>query len=98
MSKVIDITDKLNFEENPKIKIKDIELEIDASAENMLKVMGLASDNPTAKDVDEMCKIIFTKKSLEELLRLKLNFKDYQLVVMSAIDIAVGNTEGEEGE
>ena len=98
MSKVIDITEKLNFEENPKVKIKDLELEIDASAENMLKVMGLASDNPTAKDVEEMCKIIFTKEAQKELSQLKLNFKDYQMVVMSAIDVAVGNTEGEEGE
>ena len=30
MSKVVDITDKLDFEENPKIKIKDAELEADA--------------------------------------------------------------------
>ena len=26
MSKVIDITEKLNFEENPKLKIKDAEI------------------------------------------------------------------------
>ena len=57
MSKVVDITDKLDFEENPKIKIKDAELEADASAENMLKVLGLVSDNPTAEDVIKMCEI-----------------------------------------
>ena len=45
-----------------------------------------------------MCKIIFTKEAQKELSQLKLNFKDYQMVVMSAIDVAVGNTEGEEGE
>ena len=44
MSKIIDITDKLDFEENPRLKVKDIELEVDASAENLLKVMGLATD------------------------------------------------------
>ena len=63
MSKIIDITDKLDFEENPRLKVKDIELEVDASAENLLKVMGLATDEPTAKDVLEMCEIIFTKES-----------------------------------
>ena len=59
MSKIIDITNKLAFEDNPRLKIKDTELEIDATAENMLKVMGLVSDRPTAKDVEELCKIIF---------------------------------------
>ena len=44
MSKIIDITNKLAFEDNPRLKIKDTELEIDATAENMLKVMGLVSD------------------------------------------------------
>lgn len=39
MSKIIDITNKLAFEDNPRLKIKDTELEIDATAENMLKVM-----------------------------------------------------------
>ena len=37
MSKVIDITEKLNFEENPKIKIKDLELEIDVKGHGTCK-------------------------------------------------------------
>lgn len=96
MSKVIDITDKLNFEENPVLKVKDVELEIDASAENMLKVMGLVSDNPTAKDVEEMCQIIFTPNAQKKLSSLTLNFKDYQTVVMAAINVATGNDVDEE--
>lgn len=95
MSKILDITDKLSFEENPKIKIKDVELEIDASAENLLKVMAHASDDPSVKDVMEMCKFIFTKESKEKLDGLKLNFTDYAEVVMSAIGLASGNSDEE---
>lgn len=95
MSKIIDITDKLSFEENPRIKIKDVELEIDASAENLLKVMAHATDNPSVKDVMEMCELIFTKTSKKDLDNLKLNFEDYAQVVMAAVGLASGNSEEE---
>ena len=39
MGKVIDITDKLKFEESPRIKIKDIEVRLNDDATTMLKVM-----------------------------------------------------------
>lgn len=95
MSKIIDITDKLNFEENPKIKVKDVELEINASAENMVKVMALASDDSNVKNIVEMCNFIFTKSSKKKLDSLKLNFQDFTSVVNIALDVAVGNDEEE---
>lgn len=97
MSKIIDITDKLNFEENPKIKIKNVELEINASAENVLKVMGLA-DSPSISDVAEMCNILFVPESKEKLDELKLNFADYKTVVSAAIAAASGSEDEESGE
>lgn len=39
MSKVIDITEKLNFEENPKLKIKDAEIEVNTDATTVLTLM-----------------------------------------------------------
>lgn len=95
MSKILDITDKLSFEENPKIKIKDVELEVDASAENLLKVMAHVTDNPSVSDVMEMCELIFTKESKKDLDALKLIFADYANVVMAAIGLASGNSEEE---
>ena len=95
MSRILDITDKLSFEENPKIKIRDVELEVDASAENLLKVMAYVSDEPSIADVVEMCDLIFTKKSKEDLDALKLQFTDYAEVVMAAINLASGNSEEE---
>ena len=43
MAKVVDITDKLSFDENPKIKIKGVEYEVNADARTMLEIMGLFS-------------------------------------------------------
>ncbi|MCR5835964.1 MAG: hypothetical protein K6G88_05635 [Lachnospiraceae bacterium] len=96
MSKIIDITDKLNFEENPVIRVKGVDLEVDASAENVLKVMGLASDSPSIQDVEEMCKTVFTEESSLKLRELNLNFDDYSTVVMTAIGVASGTDEEDE--
>lgn len=40
MVKKVDITEKLNFDENPKMVIKGVEIEVNADAETMLKIMG----------------------------------------------------------
>ena len=47
MSKVVNITDKLNFEENPALQIGDMTVEVHADAETVLRLMG------TFKDKDE---------------------------------------------
>ena len=44
MSKVIDITEKLNFEENPKLKIKDAEIEVNTDATTVLTLMQTIGD------------------------------------------------------
>ena len=40
MAKIIDITEKLDFDTNPKIAIKGKEIEVNADAETVLKIMG----------------------------------------------------------
>ena len=40
MAKVVDITSKLEFDGNPKLRIKDKEIEVIADAPTMLKVMN----------------------------------------------------------
>ena len=42
MGKVIDITEKLSFEDNPKLKVKGKVFEVNADASTMLKVMQLS--------------------------------------------------------
>ena len=45
MSKLIDITDKLNFEEKPSVRVKNVDLAINNDAVSMLKVAALFEDN-----------------------------------------------------
>ncbi len=60
--KIVDITDKLSFDENPKIKLKDTEVEVNGDAATMLKIMGLLGDNenPGPKEVMAMYELMFS--------------------------------------
>lgn len=97
MAKVIDITDKLDFDSNPKIAIKGKEYEVNADAETVLKIMGLFGDNDgmSAKDVMNAYNLIFSEKERNAIAKLKLQFSDFQTVVMTAVNLITGNEESQ---
>lgn len=98
MGRIVDITEKLDFDSNPKIKIKGKEFEVDANAETVLKVMGLFGPNgemsPNA--VAKMYELMFSEADRKEIAKLKLKFNDFQTFVETAIDLITGT--GEQGE
>ena len=59
MGKVVDITEKLSFDGNPYLMIKDKKLEVNADAPTMLKVMGVLSvGEPGPKEIMEMIELM----------------------------------------
>lgn len=95
MAKIVDITNKLDFDANPKLIIKGKEYEVNADAETVLKVMGEISsiDKIAPKSVVKMYELIFSEGARKDIAKLKLQFNDFQKVVESAIDLIVGNDE-----
>lgn len=95
MGKVVDITEKLGFEENPKLKVKDVELEVNTDAKTVLQIMGIIGngEDVTPDQILEMCELIFTEDAKEKLDGLQLNFDDYQTVVGCAINLVTGEEE-----
>lgn len=100
MSKVVDITDKLKFEENPALIIKGKKLEVNADAVTMIQVMGEIGDTEdvTPKTISKLCSLIFTAKAQKELEKLHLKFNDYTTVVQEAIGLISGDDEEDQGE
>lgn len=96
MAKIVDITDKLSFDGNPRMIIRGRELEVRSDAPTMLKVMSLISQNPGAKEIMETYELIFSEHDREKIDGLGLSFDDFVVVVMSAIDLITGG--GNEGE
>lgn len=98
MAKTIDITDKLAFDENPKLVIKGKELEVNADATTVLKIMGILGDgdNVQPSDVVKMYELIFSDADRKKIDKMKLQFSDFQTLVFSAISLITGEEESGE--
>ena len=95
MAKVVDITDKLTFEENPSLEIKGKTIEVNADAPTMLKVMGLmGKEDPGIQEIMEAFSLMFPEKSKKELDKLKLSFRDLIVVVQEAVQLIAGDGDG----
>ena len=97
MARIVDITDKLTFDSNPAIVIKGKELEVNADAPTMLKVMGLVGGDAGPKEIITMYDLMFPDKSRKELDKMKLCFKDLVTVVNAAVSLITGE-ESDQGE
>ena len=101
MSKIIDITNKLNFEEKPIIKVKDVEISANNDAVTMLKVVALFDNDGKGfdvKDVLTMYNLLFDEKNQKKIEDLKLDFNDFSTLVMESAQMIANNEEEIEGE
>ena len=97
MAKVVDITDKLSFDGNPKLVIEGTELEVNADAPTMPKVMGLLDmKDINPKDVMKAFNMLIPEESRKKIEKMKLSFADLMVVVQEAVDLVVGDASGGE--
>lgn len=98
MAKIVDITDKLDFDSNPKIMIKGKEYEVNSDAETVLKVMGILSEEgESPKAITHIYELIFSEKARNAIKKLNLQFKDLRTVIETAIDLIM-DEEDQQGE
>lgn len=92
MAKVVDITDKLSFDENPALVIKGKRLEVNADAPTMLKIMNLmTAAGVEIEQIGEAYELVFPEKSRKEIDKLKLSVNDWTTVVMEAMNLILGD-------
>ncbi len=97
MAKIIDITDKLSFENERSLVIKDQEIKLNADAPTVLKLMAAMSESDGPQQVLTMYTMIFPEESREIIDGMKLSFEDFKTVVMEAASLVVGG-DGAAGE
>ena len=89
--KKYNLTDKMSFNVNPKIIIKDTELTVKADAKTMLKLVEISEN---AKDdfaaTMKGYELIFSKKDREKIEALELSASDFALLIQTAVTIAAG--------
>lgn len=97
MSKIIDITDKLSFEEKPKFTVKGIEFEANNDAITIVKVSAVLEEVESPKDILNAFELLFDKENQEKIESLKLSLEDFMTLVMSVATSVMNNTD-EQGE
>lgn len=93
MAKKVDITEKLSFDGNPVLVVKGHDLEVNADAATVLKVMGVLGEESTPKQVLDMYNLIFPDKTRKKIENLKLSFNDLQILVSSALNLITGEAD-----
>ena len=96
MGKRVDITDKLKFEQNPVLRIRDMELEVNADAKTMLEIMGLFKGRSEIEAATEAMEKLFGEKDQKKLESLNLSFRDYMAVISEAMNLIQGDGQGEQ--
>ena len=99
MAKIINITEQLNFEDKPKLKIKNITIEVDDSATNALKLMEImsnAGENPTINDLNSMYHAVFSEADRAKIDKLSLNINDFSVLINAAMSLITGDQEAGE--
>ena len=67
MAKIVDISEKLSFDENPILKIGDLEVEVNSDAETMLKLMGTLDKGENMSAVKKSMELLFEKGAVEKI-------------------------------
>lgn len=102
MAKVVDITEKLSFDENPVMKIGTLEVEVNSDAETMLRLMGVFNSKEDLRAVMEALNLIFKPKDIKAICNLKKDGKklaasSLMAIVQEAMVLVMGeDTQGEQ--
>ena len=97
MSKIIDITNKLNFDEKPKLVIKGTEIEVN-DAISFIKTVALfdSEDGVKTSDILSALELLFDEENREKIAKLHLSFADLSTVIKIATELIADNdSEGE---
>lgn len=91
--KVVDITEKLSFDENPRLIIKGEEYEVNSDAKTMLEIMGDFSSKSEVDAALSAYEKLFSEKDRKKIDKLKLPFKDLMVIIQESMSLAQGGED-----
>lgn len=96
MAMVYDITSKLKFNEDPVLKINDIELTVRSDADVLLQIIDIMHTKGEMEGAKQCISLLFSEEDREKLSGLHLKMEDFMEVVKAAVSMALG--EDPDGE
>ena len=98
MSKIIDLTNTLHFEEKPTILVKGTEIEVNNYAISFIKAIALfdSENGISSTDILSALELLFDEENREKIAKLHLSFADLSTVIKTATELIADNdSEGE---
>lgn len=93
---IYSLTEKLKFDDNPVIKIRDKKIEVKADAETVLSLVDILQTKGETQAAIESADLLFSEKDKKTIKSLKLGFNDYMTLLSTAISLALGEDPDEE--
>ena len=91
-----DMTERLKFDDDPVLKIKDTELTIKSDAPTVLKLMDIMQQNGEMEAAVKAVDLLFSPKDRKKLDAMNLKMSDFIEVISVAVALAVGEDPDEE--
>lgn len=96
MARILDITEQLNFEENPQIKVKDVLIEVNTDATTALKLMQILSQSQGEFNFDSMTAMynqLFNEEDRAKIDSLNLQFQDWNTLIKNAMSFILDSED-----
>ncbi len=99
MGMVYDATAKLKFNEDPILKVRDIELTVRSDADVLLQLMDIMQTKSEMEGAREAIKLLFSDEDYTKLRGLHLKMNDFIELVRVAVSLALGeDPDGDQGK
>lgn len=95
---VYSLTEKLNFEDNPQIQIKDKTITVKADAETALKLVDILDREGEMRASIKASELLFSPRDQKAIAGLNLNMRDYGVLLRTAIALCLGNDPDEDSD
>ena len=95
---VYDLTEKLRFDEDPVLVVKDVRLTVRSDAETVLTLVDTLREKGEAAGAKEAARLLLSDGDRKKLAGLKLRMDDYMRVMAAAVRLALGGDPDEEEE
>lgn len=90
MGMVYDATAKLKFNEDPILKVRDIELTVRSDADVLLQLMDIMQNKSEIEGAREAITLLFSDEDYAKLRALHLKMDDFIEIVRVAVSLALG--------
>lgn len=87
---VYNLTEKLKFDQDPILQIKDVKLTIKSDAEIVLQLLDVLHGKGEIAGATEALRLLLSPADQKKLAGLHLKTPDYVVVMKAAVDLALG--------